>query len=167
MADNHLTAFHSQCQILVVDDDPSIRLLCSTSLKNAGYCVLEAQTSSEAMALFTASVPLINLLLIDLFLPPPHLRLRTHNTRYPHVNGHELIQQIFPLKKEIRALFMSSSTFESLPRHGIMIDPELFLQKPFSVEQLFAHVTAALAGPPITQPAIAAPQPAADIPWVD
>ena len=35
--------------ILVVDDDPSILLLCSTKLQQAGFTVLQATGSSEAL----------------------------------------------------------------------------------------------------------------------
>jgi DNA-binding response OmpR family regulator len=56
-------------RILVVDDDPSIRLLCARALSRAGYVVLEAAGSSEAMSLYAARTEPIDLLLIDLFLP--------------------------------------------------------------------------------------------------
>ena len=34
--------------VLVVDDEPSIRLLCKVNLELEGYCVLEAVTLAEA-----------------------------------------------------------------------------------------------------------------------
>jgi DNA-binding response OmpR family regulator len=147
MAANTLPNFHSGQRILIVDDDPSIRLICTTSLKNAGYQVLEAEGSSEAMALYAKPTTAIDLLVTDLFLPPPDFQLSSSQNQYPRVNGHELVQQILSLKKELRVLFMSSHTPSSLAAQGITIKPDRFLCKPFSVEQLLTHVTAALTGP--------------------
>lgn len=154
-------------QILVVDDDPSVRLLCTTSLKHAGYLVQEAEGSSEAMTLYTTSTSPIDLLLTDLFLPPPDFQLRSTKNRYPRVNGHDLVRQALSLKKELRVLVMSSHAFSSLAAQGITVEPERFLQKPFTVQQLLEQVTATLAAPPIHIDAPAAPTPAKDVQWFD
>jgi len=97
MAANSLPNSHSGQRILIVDDDPSIRLICTTSLKNAGYQALEAEGSSEAMALYAKPTTAIDLLVTDLFLPPPDFQLSSSQNRYPRVNGHELVQQILSL----------------------------------------------------------------------
>jgi CheY-like chemotaxis protein len=154
-------------QILVVDDDPSVRLLCTTSLKHAGYLVQEAEGSSEAMTLYTTSTSPIDLLLTDLFLPPPDFQLRSTKNRYLRVNGHDLVRQALSLKKELRVLVMSSHAFSSLAAQGITIEPERFLQKPFTVQQLLEQVAATLAAPPIRIDAPAASTPAQDIQWFD
>jgi CheY-like chemotaxis protein len=60
---------------IVVDDDLSIRLVCTTSLKKAGYQVLETEGSSETMALYTQPMAAIDRLRTDLFLPPPRLSI--------------------------------------------------------------------------------------------
>ena len=57
MAQTFLIGSHSANRILIVDDDPSIRLLCATSLTKAGYHVLEAEGSSEAMSLYASANP--------------------------------------------------------------------------------------------------------------
>jgi CheY-like chemotaxis protein len=57
-------------RVLVVDDLSS-RLFCTTNLKKAEYQVLEAEGSSEALARYTQPTAAIDLLLNDLFLPPP------------------------------------------------------------------------------------------------
>ena len=77
-------------RILVVEDDPSVRLICTRSLHRAGYDVLEAAGSSEAMALYATTTEPIDLLLIDLFLPPPDFQLNSSATQFPRVNGHQL-----------------------------------------------------------------------------
>jgi len=135
--------------ILVVDDDPSMRLLCTTILKRAGYLVREAEGSSEAMTMYTASATPIDLLLTDLFLPPPEFQFSSVTNPHPRVNGHLLIHQILSLTTELRVLFMSSHSLSHLTAQGIEIQPERFLPKPFSVETLLDRVAAVLALPPI------------------
>jgi DNA-binding response OmpR family regulator len=46
---------------------------------------------------------------------------------------------------------MSSHTLSNLTAQGITIKPDRFLHKPFSVEQLLTHVTAALTGPALSR----------------
>ncbi len=152
------TGSSSPRTVLVVDDDASSRLLCATSLTKAGYHVLEAEGSSEAMTLYASSVNPIDLLLTDLFLPPPDLQLRSAENRYPRVNGHDLVRQVLSMKNELRVLLMSSHALSHLVSQGITIDPERFLSKPFSVEHLLTRVAAGLAAPPIRRdfPAAAA-----------
>lgn len=167
MAGTSSTGSPSPCQILVVDDDPSIRLLCATSLQKAGYRVLEAEGSSEAMTLCAQAHTPIDLLLTDLFLPPPDFQLRSSHSRYPRVNGHDLVHQVLSLKTELRLLFMSNHTLTRLSSEGITIDPKRFLHKPFSVQQLLSQVTAALTAPPIHRTHSAGRSAEKAVRWVD
>lgn len=167
MAAPRATPSDSPRHILVVDDDPSMRLLCTTSLKHAGYLVREAEGSSEAMAIYTASATPIDLLLTDLFLPPPEFQLSSVKNLYPRVNGHDLIHQILSLKTELRVLFMSSYSLSHLTAQGIKIRSERFLSKPFSVETLLDRVAAVLALPPIHRAPSTMSASSGDILWCD
>jgi len=53
--------------VLVVDDDPSIRLMLRRLLENAGAEVSEAEDGDEAMRLFRASRP--DLVICDVVMP--------------------------------------------------------------------------------------------------
>ena len=149
MRSHHPTTLPAPRHILVVDDDSSMRLLCTTSLKRAGYQVSEAEGSSEAMAVYATSATPIDLLLTDLYLPPPQFQLSSAKNPYPRVNGYDLIHQILSLKPELRVLFISSHPLHSLTSQGIPIRPERFLSKPFSVDTLVNRVAAVLTLPPI------------------
>ena len=167
MADSYPNASTSPRRILVVDDDPAIRLLCTKTLKNAGYLVLEAAGSSEAMALYTTSTEPIDLLLTDLFLPPPDFQLSSNKTQYPRVNGHELVRQALSVKKELRVLLMSSHPITSLAAQGIAVESEQFIHKPFSVETLLKQVASALVAPPLRLEVPATSAPAKEVQWFD
>jgi len=56
--------------VLVVDDDPSIRLLCRINLELDGHEVVEAGTLSEARATLEAHE--IDVVLLDLHVGPEH-----------------------------------------------------------------------------------------------
>jgi CheY-like chemotaxis protein len=153
--------------ILVVDDDPSMRLLCATSLKHAGYFVREAEGSSEAMAIYASSATPIDLLLTDLFLPPPEFQLSSVTNPYPRVNGHNLIQQVLSIKEELRVLFMSSHPLSDLTAQGIAIQAGRFLSKPFSGKALMDRVAAVLALPPVSRTPSIPSLSSGDIQWCD
>src|SRR5437879_13863230 len=76
--------------ILVVDDEPTITKLCKTMLQQAGFSVLDADGSSEALKICTQHEGPIDLLLTHLILPPPHFQLASPSHQSPHVHAHEL-----------------------------------------------------------------------------
>ena len=59
--------------ILIVDDEPAILDLCAAVLEPAGFAILKAEGSSEALKICAQHTGPIHLLLTDLVLPPPDL----------------------------------------------------------------------------------------------
>ena len=57
----------SKAKILLVDDDPSIRLAVSDWLQMAGYDVVEAESAEQALGLLDTTQP--DLTLLDLNMP--------------------------------------------------------------------------------------------------
>lgn len=116
------------------------------------------------MALYTAATEPIDLLLIDLFLPSPDFQLNSAGTR---VNGHQLLCQVLSLKKQVRAVFVSSHPYAGLDSQGMAVRREPFLEKLFSVESLLTQVAAALAAPPIPHSTIGDIASPDEVQWVD
>ena len=54
-------------RVLVVDDDPAIRLVCSTNLQLDGYQVLEAANGQEGLELALDHVP--DVVLLEISMP--------------------------------------------------------------------------------------------------
>ena len=54
-------------RVLVVDDDPAIRLVCATNLRLDGYDVIEASNGQDALDLALSELP--DVVLLDLSLP--------------------------------------------------------------------------------------------------
>jgi len=136
--------------ILVVDDDPSMRLICVKTLRAEGFTVLEAEGSSECLKILATCQEPIDLLLTDLMLPPPGFQMTATQNPYPRVHGHEVIQRTLAMKKTFRVILMSSLSEQDRKAYRIVTDRVPFLQKPFSVETMMQLVKAALVAAPLS-----------------
>lgn len=154
--------------ILIVDDDPTTLLLSTKPLQDAGYQVIQAPGSAEALRLYAEHAGPVHLVLADIFLPPPGFQLSVDKNPYPRVNGLEMVERLIEGKREIRAILMSGSPSSELRSRGLVRDGLPFLKKPFSGEDLLALVQEVLAGPPATpDPKKTAHSDKGDVEWVD
>jgi DNA-binding NtrC family response regulator len=135
--------------VLVVDDDPGIRHLCATVLQQAGFTVLQAEGSSEALRICTEYNGGIDLLLTDLILPPPGFQLASSSNQFPHVHGHVLAARAATFRKGLRVALMSGNPGQELSSHHIRRGALPFLQKPFEKAGLIQFVREVLASPPL------------------
>lgn len=134
--------------ILVVDDEQAIRHLCAAILKQAGFTVLQADGSSEALKICAQQEGSIDLLLTDLVLPPPDFQLASTTNQFPHVHGHELAVRAATIRQGLRVALMSGNPDQELGSHGIKRGTLPFLKKPFVNADLVAFVRQILASPP-------------------
>ncbi len=154
--------------ILIVDDDPSTLLLSAKPLQEAGYTVLQAPGSSEALRLYAEYPNPVHLILADIFLPPPGFQLSVDKNPYPRVNGLEMVERLLEGKRDIRIILMSSSPGPELRNRGLLRDGLPFLRKPFTTDALLILVRQVLAGPPATaNPKKTAPSGKGDVEWFD
>ena len=133
--------------ILVVDDEPAVTKLCKTILQQAGFTVLDADGSSEALKICTQHEGPIDLLLTDLILPPPGFQLASSSNQFPHVHGHELVIRAATIRKGLRVILMSGNPDKELASHGIKRSTLPFLVKPFENDGLIRLVRDTLAQP--------------------
>ena len=134
--------------ILVVDDEAAITKLCKTILQQAGFSVLDADGSSEALKICTQHKGSIDLLLTDLILPPPGFQLASSTNQFPHVHGHELAVRALHIRKDLRIILMSGNVDHDLAGYGIRRGNLPFLPKPFEHQALLALVQQTLHAPP-------------------
>jgi len=133
--------------ILVVDDELPIIKLCKALLEGAGFTVLEAEGSSDALKICTQHEGPIDVLLTDLVLPPPGFQLASTSNQFPHVNGHELAVRATMIRSGLRIILMSGNPDKELTNHGIKRGTLPFLAKPFERDRLIALVQTVLAQP--------------------
>ncbi len=119
--------------ILVVDDDPDVRLVAVEALEQHGYTVLNAASVSGVLALIS-TVSKIDLVLTDIHLPG--------------VRWDELSSAIRELLPGSRLVCMSGSPNQGVPAVRLPFG-HAFIQKPFTAIDLLAVIRLALAvGPP-------------------
>ncbi len=119
--------------ILVVEDDAAVLELTVDSLETMGYRVLQAAHPGEAVATAATSGATIDLLISDVVMPGMY--------------GPQLAQTLRERFPSLPVLFVSGYTQDAL-RHIAPDDPlVLFLNKPFSSEQLREAVRTLLRAP--------------------
>jgi len=118
--------------ILVVDDDPAIRMLIRLILENSGYDAMEAEDGQEALELLSRGKTLmaIDLIITDLNMP--------------HVDGFEAVvsfQKEFPCIPVIVVTGIVDPEVEALIRRKGVSD---YLVKPVDARALLASVADAM-----------------------
>lgn len=119
--------------ILLVDDDPSIRDIVNMMLETSGYRVVEAASPAEAIELAEKHSGEIRLLITDVIMP--------------EMNGRDLAMHLEPLYPNLKCLFMSGYTATAIAQHGVLDEDVMFIQKPFSLDELNGKVRTALGTP--------------------
>ena len=116
--------------ILVVEDDPAIRLLIEEVLTDAGYHVIVAGSGTKAVQLANEYEGVIHLLLSDVLLPS--------------MGGKEIAGRIVASRPEIKILFMSGFTGSIVDDRENLAPGADFLQKPFAPEALCEKIASML-----------------------
>ena len=119
--------------VLVVEDEAAVREVACAILSDLGYRVLEAADGEEGLRVFGLHAKEIDLLLTDVVLPGK-------------VRGRELSERIAAIRPEVRVIFMSGYTENSIVHHGRLDDGVHLIGKPFKREQL-ARKVAEVLGP--------------------
>jgi CheY-like chemotaxis protein len=108
--------------VLVVEDDPAVRLLARLSLERYGYRVLEAGHPQEAVRIANDYTNPIHMLLTDVIMPESE--------------GAPLLDRLRVSRPELLVLYMSGYTDDAIVHHGVLEQGIPFLQKPFTPRAL-------------------------------
>jgi CheY-like chemotaxis protein len=122
--------------VLLVEDEPLVRLLVADLLLEAECRVLEAANASEALSILTADVP-VDVVLADVDMPPG-------------IDGYQLARQIHRHWPQIGILLTSGRHW---PAEGDMPTGAIFLAKPCPNNELVAQVRAAASRVRASRPA--------------
>jgi two-component system, cell cycle sensor histidine kinase and response regulator CckA len=108
--------------ILLVEDEELVRRAARASLRRMGYTILEASSASEALMLCERYSGPIHLMVTDVVMPA--------------MSGRELAERLARIRPEIKVLYMSGYTDNTIVHHGVLDPGVEFLQKPFTPEVL-------------------------------
>ncbi len=112
--------------ILVVEDASPVRKLVERYLVRQGYTVLEAATGVAALRHCQRHPGPIHLVLTDVVLP--------------RMDGREIAERVQELRPDVKVIFMSGFTNDSLSKHGVLSDDVVLLEKPFTPTALLTTV---------------------------
>jgi two-component system cell cycle sensor histidine kinase/response regulator CckA len=110
--------------VMIVEDEEGIRAWTCQVLESCGYHVLEAGHGQQAIALDETFAAPIDLLVTDVVMP--------------RMSGRQVAEVLQQRHPQMRVLFVSGYTDDSIIRRGILSSTAAFLQKPFSAVAL-AH----------------------------
>ena len=116
--------------ILLVEDEEAVRQVTRLSLSEAGYSVLEAAGSAEAMWIAGRHHGPIHLMLTDIVML--------------QMNGFELSERLTAVNPQMKVMFMSGYTENAVPEKHRSVP---FLSKPFTPQLLLSRLRSALDAP--------------------
>src|SRR5205807_2344335 len=124
-ADN-FELFQGTETVLLVEDEEVVREMATEILRDSGYHVLEAKHGHEAMKLGRQHSGTIHLMLTDVVMP--------------QMSGRELAEQLTPLRRDMKVLYMSGYTDDAIVHHGVLEEGTAFIGKPFTPSALARKV---------------------------
>ncbi|MCQ9369088.1 response regulator transcription factor [Brevibacterium sp. 50QC2O2] len=117
-----------EATLLVVDDEPNIRELLSTSLRFAGFEVESAANGAEALRLAETTEP--DLLVLDVMLPD--------------MDGFTVTRRLRQAGRHIPVVFLTARDDTSDKITGLTVGGDDYVTKPFSLEEVVARIRAVL-----------------------
>jgi PAS domain S-box-containing protein len=108
-------------RILLVEDEELLRWTASRMLEELGYQVRQAATPQQAIQLCQEEYA-FDMILTDVVMPD--------------MNGREMLERIRDFRPEVRVLFMSGYTTDTVVGRGIVGEQLHFIEKPLDIRQL-------------------------------
>lgn len=116
--------------VLVLEDDEAFRSLAAAILKQAGYNVLTAGDSNEAIEVAAKHSAKIDLLLTDILLPG--------------LSGPEFARELREQNPGLKVILMSGSGEPAVLETTHWVKNEKFLPKPYNRETILLAIREAL-----------------------
>jgi len=112
--------------VLIAEDDESARELTKTVLQEFGYSVIEAKDGEDAVEKFMQNSKTIKLLLLDVIMPKK--------------SGPEVLNEIKKVMPDIKALFISGYTADTIHKKKLLDEHINFVSKPFSPQVILQKI---------------------------
>ena len=117
-----------EAKLLVVEDEPNIRELLSTSLRFAGFEVYTAADGAAALKLAETQRP--DLLVLDVMLPD--------------MDGFAVTRRLRDQGRQMPVVFLTARDATDDKVTGLTVGGDDYITKPFSLEEVVARIRAVL-----------------------
>lgn len=121
--------------VLIVEDDPSIRMGLSINLEGEGYRVLSAGDGKEGLLVAQKEAP--DLIVLDVMLP--------------EMNGFQVLDTLRKEGHTMPIIVLSARTGEMDKVTGLELGAEDYVEKPFGLAELLARIRASLRRGPMAR----------------
>ncbi len=129
--ENELAALpRGSATVLLAEDEPLVRELAATILRELGYLVLVATDGTDALRVAEEFRGEIHLLVSDVVMP--------------RSGGKQIAQRLRESRPDMQVLYVSGYSPDTIHNRGLLEADERFLQKPFSQVELANMVREAL-----------------------
>ncbi|HET7770834.1 MAG TPA: response regulator transcription factor [Chloroflexota bacterium] len=125
-----------EADVLLVEDEPSLRLVTRLACESAGFSVREAPTGAEALAQFRAARP--DVVLLDLMLPD--------------MDGYDVCRQLRRLDETLPVIMVTARGEEVDKVIGLELGADDYLTKPYGTRELVARIRTQLRKARLTAP---------------
>ena len=115
-------------KVLIVDDEPNIRDLLSTSLRFAGFSVHSVANGADAVSAAEKGQP--DIILLDVMLPD--------------MNGFSVTKKIRSMGIDAPVLFLTARDETADKVTGLTVGGDDYMTKPFSLDEIVARINAIL-----------------------
>ncbi|NKR04281.1 response regulator, partial len=112
--------------VLIVDDEPSVRMLVTEVLEDLGYTAIEAADGSSGLKVLQSDIR-IDLLVTDVGLPGG-------------MNGRQMADAGRVVRPDLKVLFITGDAENAILGNGYLEPGMQVLTKPFVMESLANHI---------------------------
>jgi CheY-like chemotaxis protein len=125
VASQHAPLARNGETVLIVEDDPAVRVLVCTVLSDLGYAFVEASDADSA-------VPILD--------SPQRIDLLISDVGLPGMNGRQLAEIGRQLRSDLKVLFITGYAEHAAVRGGFLDPGMQMITKPFTFDLLTAKV---------------------------
>jgi PAS domain S-box-containing protein len=112
--------------VLIVDDEPTVRMLMTEVLEDLGYRAIEASDGASALKLLQSDVR-IDLLVTDVGLPGG-------------INGRQVADAGRAVRTDLKVLFITGYAENAVVSHGHLAPGMQVMTKPFGMDELASRI---------------------------
>ena len=120
--------------VLVIDDEPSVRMLVTEMLEELGYAAIEAIDGKSGLKVLQSNAR-VDLLITDVGLPGG-------------INGRQIADAARITRRDLKVLFITGYAESAVVRNGHLEPGMQTLIKPFTMEALAARIQSVMSDEP-------------------